>query len=1274
MDYYAELLSRLRSINPGTRYFINRLFNAEKFAFLEKCVENLKLINELENQIKQLTDAQLAERSQQLKQRVKEGANLDDLLVEAFALVREAAARTIGLRPFDVQIIGGMVLHHGKVAEMATGEGKTLVATLPLYLNALTGSGVHLVTVNDYLAKRDTQWMGPIFHALGLSVGCIIAYRDEKTPLGNPGFIFDPTYMPADSRFLYLRPATRKQAYDCDITYGVGSEFGFDYLRDNMAVQKEQQVQRQLNYAIIDEVDSILIDEARTPLIISGPSEESPQIYYQIDRLVRKLVRDTDYLIDEEAQTVTLTDEGVRKCEHLLGIQNLYDGMHTELVHRINQALRAHAFFQRDKEYVVKNGQVIIVDEFTGRLMPGRRWSDGLHQAVEAKEGVTIESENQTLATISFQNYFRLYTKIAGMTGTALTEAVEFKEIYKLDVIAIPTNKPLRRTEYDDEIYRSEKEKFNAVLSEIEQMHQNQRPVLVGTISIEKAEKLSRLLSQRGLAHRVLHGKNHEAEAAIIAQAGRPGAITIATQMAGRGVDIILGGNPEILAREETIQNIRTRLAGSKPQTNPKTFLDSINELEAHYKKTLEEIEEKFRPDLEKLKGIMLEKEKNFSLLDQKLRENIDRTVFLQAGGSEYQRLEPRLAKLWEKYKEAEAAHNQAQAEFKDKPERLKEYKENMNRAYRDWDNFREACRRKFGIVTRNQIQDRAGLFVQTLEKPPERKEVAVKTITAELQQYQEILENYEKTIAPLLSQELSASKPAHLFRQQASHYRNLLQNLGKRVSEAQDEFTLKSVLAEHLSRESGAYRLFMDSLESLEKEILSSLGGQEYHQAEKDYRTAVTEYEKLLAEYQQALNQARENYELSRSQLETQWQKAKEELEKSPKEFKELYETILEKYRTPWLKDHEKVVNAGGLHIIGTERYESRRIDNQLKGRAGRQGDPGSSRFYLSLEDDLLRIFGADRLAGIMASLPEGDKITHPLITRTINNAQKKVEARNFEIRKQLLEFDNVLHEQRKIIYALRQDILEGRHLEEYVEEFASSVVDSLTQQYLNEKLPYDSWNIEGLLHYLHTGFGLVVNVTRPEIKAEYPTWCESLCEQIKNALVNAYQEKKATLGPVLPEIQKIIMLQVIDTKWRSHLRNLDELREGISLRAYAQRDPLIAYKHEGYALFQELLSSAREEILAGLLRVQVSPTQLAFTRPAGPKVAGYVHQSVDHFDKTPEAEKQPDTPGSSKVISSVIPGPGQQTPLRVKKVRRNDPCPCGSGKKYKKCCGKSV
>ncbi|MCM8764515.1 MAG: preprotein translocase subunit SecA, partial [Candidatus Omnitrophica bacterium] len=659
---------------------------------MNELVEILKKVNALEPDIKGLSLEQLRAKTGEFKEKLKRGATLDDILPEAFAVVRETAKRVINMRHFDCQIVGGVVLHRGYVAEMATGEGKTLVATLPLFLNALTARGCHLVTVNDYLAKRDRFWMGPVFEALGLTVGLI--QHD-------------------------MQPPERRKAYHCDITYGTNNEFGFDYLRDNMAWRLEDQVQRELYYAIVDEVDSILIDEARTPLIISGPSEESVSLYYDIDRVVRRLKKDEDYTVDEESQTASLTDQGVAKCERMLNVPNLYDISNTEIVHHIIQSLRAHNFYKRDDQYIVKDGQVIIVDEFTGRLMPGRRWSDGLHQAVEAKEGVKIESENQTLATISFQNYFRLYEKLAGMTGTALTEAVELKTIYKLDVIVIPTNKPLNRREFDDEIYKTEKEKFESVAQEIEELYRKGRPVLVGTTSIEKSERLSRLLLRKNIPHQVLNAKYHEKEAEIIARAGQKFAVTIATNMAGRGTDIVLGS----------------------------------------------------------------------------------------------------------------------------------------------------------GVVEPQCI-----------------------------------------------------------------------------------------------SPETGAARCCI----ACDDDCSRCFKSRKFIECRTSSRIDC------------------------------------------------------------------------GLHVIGTERHEARRVDNQLKGRAGRQGDPGSARFYLSMEDDLLRIFGSDRMKGMMGHLPEGEKIKHPLITKMINNAQKKVEARNFEIRKQLLEFDDVMNEQRKVIYGIRQDVLLGRNLDKYIEDFINEIVDA--------------------------------------------------------------------------------------------------------------------------------------------------------------------------------------------------------------------------------------
>jgi len=920
MDYYQNFLKRLTHLNPGTRLLINRILNRNKVAFMNELVEILKKVNALESEIKQLSMDQLRAKTGEFKERISRGETLDSILPEAFAVVRETAKRVINMRHFDCQIVGGVVLHRGHVAEMATGEGKTLVATLPLYLNALTGKGCHLVTVNDYLAKRDRHWMGPVYEALGLTVGLI--QHD-------------------------MQPAERRKAYRADITYGTNNEFGFDYLRDNMAWSTEDQVQRPLYYAIVDEVDSILIDEARTPLIISGPSEESVSLYYDIDRVVRRLKKGEDYTIDEESQTASLTEVGVAKCEKLLNVSNLYDISNTEIVHHIIQSLRAHNFYHRDDQYIVKDGKVIIVDEFTGRLMEGRRWSDGLHQAVEAKEGVQIESENQTLATISFQNYFRLYEKLAGMTGTALTEAVELKTIYKMDVFVIPTNKPLNRREFDDEIYKTEKEKFDAVAAEIEQLYKKGRPVLVGTTSIEKSERLSRMLLRKNIPHQVLNAKYHEKEAEIIAKAGQKYAVTIATNMAGRGTDIVLG---EGVVRSDCIS----------PETGET-----------------------------------------------------------------------------------------------------------------------KCC----------------------------------------------------------IACEDDCSK---CFKQ-------------RKFSECKTSETIDC-----------------------------------------------------------------------------------------------------------------------GLHVIGTERHEARRIDNQLKGRAGRQGDPGSSRFYLSLEDELLRIFGSDRLKGMMGQLPEGEKIKHPLITKMINNAQRKVEARNFEIRKQLLEFDDVMNEQRKVIYGIRQDILEGKNLETYLEQFIDETVVGAIDEHLNQQTKPENWNVSALSNHIKNIFNIQLNLSLPETLRDIQAWREDIVDVIKNSVNQSLNQQKQSLGEMFNEILKFIFLQSIDHRWKSHLRSIDELREGIGLRAYGQRDVVVAYKQEAFLLFEEMLSSIRQEVLSHLFRVRVSEPSLAKAQPKVYAPAQYSHQELNQFDvirqETPVAVAQ-----QSQVEASIPQQPVQKPqPVRVgKKIGRNDPCPCGSGKKYKKCCG---
>ena len=900
-------------------------------------------INALEPEMQRLDDAGLAAKTDELRKRVADGEELDDLLPEAFAVCREAARRRLGMRHFDVQLIGGMVLHEGTIAEMATGEGKTLVATLPAYLNALSGKGVHIVTVNDYLAKRDAQWMGPLYHALGLTVGVI---QHEAS------FQYDPAYITPDIRMTALRPIGRREAYAADITYGTNNEFGFDYLRDNMRFALDELVQRELNYAIVDEVDSILIDEARTPLIISGPAEQSTDLYYKIDRIIPKLKRAAtivegklseieeqkagDFIVDEKAKTVSLTEAGIASCERLLGIDNLYDPQHIDALHHIQQALRAHSLFRKDVDYMVKDGEVIIVDEFTGRLMPGRRWSDGLHQAVEAKEGVRIERENQTLATITFQNYFRMYDKLAGMTGTAETEAEEFAKIYKLDVTVVPTNRSLIRINNPDVVYKTEREKFDAVVADIRERHEKGQPILVGTVSIEKSERLSALLKKRGIRHEVLNAKYHEREAEIVAQAGREGAVTIATNMAGRGTDILLGGNADFLSKE------LLRKKGLDPAT------------------------------------------------------------------------------------------------------------------------------------------------------------------------------------------------------------------------------------------------------------------------ASSEARAAALEEARRVTE-----------------------------------------------------PEHQRVVELGGLHIVGTERHESRRIDNQLRGRSGRQGDPGSSRFYLSLEDDLLRIFGSQRIQSIMDRLgmEEGEPIEHKLVTRAIATAQKRVETHNFEIRKHLLEYDDVMNKQREIIYGMRRQILDGASQADTVAEWMEDMVAATLDGYAPAEAHVDDWDLAGLSEALGRQFDVRIAPARYEDVGARA----GLEELVGEAVKARYAEREQELGTdLLRALERHEMLIVIDTQWKDHLLSIDHLKEGIGLRGYGQRDPLTEYKKEAFDLFQDMVERVKAAVVERLFKVQVvreAPMEL----PA-----------VTAWARTHEmrGEMPGEHPGGAPAmpIAAARPAPAPRTPSGAK-IGRNDPCYCGSGKKYKKC-----
>jgi len=898
---------------------LNLIFGSKNDREIKALMPIVQRINGLEPELTPLSDQALADKTQTFKKRLAGGETLEDILPEAFAVCREMSRRKLNMRHFDVQLIGGMILHKGRISEMKTGEGKTLVATLPIYLNALEGKGAHLVTVNDYLAKRDAQWMGQLYYALGLSTGVI--QHDAS-------FIYDPTYDASDKRLQHLRPCTRPEAYRADITYGTNNEYGFDYLRDNLVVTDLNQcVQRELNFGIVDEVDSILIDEARTPLIISGPTDQTTDLYYRINAIIPQLKPEHDYTIEEKTKTASLTEDGNVRVEKLLGVDNLYDPDNMDLVHHVVKALQAYALYKRDVDYVVKDGEVIIVDEFTGRLMPGRRWSDGLHQAVEAKEGVKIANENQTLASVTFQNYFRMYKKLGGMTGTADTEAAEFAKIYNLDVNVVPTNRKMIRLDYADVVYRTEKEKFAAIVEEIKECHERGQPVLVGTISIEKSEKIAGMLSRNGIKHNVLNAKQHEREAEIVAQAGRKGAVTIATNMAGRGTDILLGGNADFMFKQ------------------------------------------------------VLYREENL---------------------------------------------------------------------------------------------------------PDERK----------LSVYEEI--------------------------------------------------------------------------------------------------------------------------------------------------------------RTECEKNKQEVITLGGLHILGTERHESRRIDNQLRGRAGRQGDPGSSRFYLSLEDDLMRIFASERVSQLMLKLgmEEGVPIEHGMVTRAIANAQKKVEAHNFEIRKQLLEYDDVMNKQREVIYQHRRAVLSGENLTDDLRDMMAGMVDSALNVYCPAEQYPEEWDMKGLAEMMQGQFGLDITQSKHDQgESLREVGRDALLEDLKTHVREAYERKEKDLGSELMRfLEKNFMLQVIDHHWKDHLLGMDHLRDGIGLRGYGQKDPLIEYKREGYELFAGMMERIKSDTLERLFLVQAVRNEAQQAAP--PPVL---------------SRPQP----KLTLNRGEEPAPVQTIHRNDDKVGRNDPCPCGSGKKYKKCHG---
>ena len=912
-----------------------KLFKSYSEKEVKRVMPLVNKINGLEPKMEKLSDEELRKKTDYFKKELKDGKTLDDILPEAFAVVREASKRVLGMRHFDVQLIGGIILHQGRIAEMKTGEGKTLVATLPAYLNALTGEGVHVITVNDYLAKRDSEWMGKLYNFLGLSVGLVISG---------------------------MKPNEKQHAYNCDITYGTNNEFGFDYLRDNMVVYANQLVQRKLNYAIVDEIDSILIDEARTPLIISGRANQASDIYKKADRFVSKLESKTiieedvkdeaqaednekyDYIVDLKAKSASLTQKGIAKAEREFGLENYNDIENSELVHAVNQALRAHGIMKKDVDYIVKEGQVLIVDEFTGRIMYGRRYNNGLHQAIEAKEHVKVADESKTLANITFQNYFRMYDKLSGMTGTAMTEEEEFQEIYKLDVIEIPTNKPMIRKDNPDIIYKNEDAKFRAVIRDIKASYEKGQPVLVGTVSIEKSEKLSKMLNKERIPHQVLNAKYHEKEAEIIAQAGKYKAVTIATNMAGRGTDIMLGGNSEYLAKQEMRK-----------------------------KYSSEEIEEA-------------------------------------------------------------AAFNETDNE---------------------------------DIIARRKL-------------------------------YRELVDKYEKGIE----------------------------------------------------------------------------------------------------------------------------------------------------------EEKKKVVEAGGLKIIGTERHESRRIDNQLRGRSGRQGDPGESRFYIGLDDDLMKIFGGNAITKVYNTLgaSEDMPIESRVISKAVENAQKKVEGRNFSIRKNVLQYDDVMNKQREIIYKQRREVLDGENLKDNILNMIDSVADCLVPMYINE----NSHDEEGVLQEVETEYGIT---ELNSLKKDKVT-AEDVISEIKEKAHSIYEDKSEKFGETFRELERVVMLKIVDQKWMEHIDNMDELKNGIGLRAYGQKDPVVVYRMEGFDMFDEMVQDIKFDVVK--LLMHATKRDEGVSRKETAKITDTTLQDKTAIELV-DGKLSPKEGGINKTIVNDTP-----------KIGRNDPCPCGSGKKYKNCCGK--
>ncbi len=1144
--------------------------------------------------------------------RAAEADVLDDILPEAYATVREVSRRVTGMRHFDSQLLGGIVLHQGRIAEMKTGEGKTLVATLPLYLNALLGRGSHLVTVNDYLARRDVQWMGPIYHALGLSVASIVH---------DASFIFDPTHVVKDYRYMNLRPVSRKEAYAADITYGTNNEYGFDYLRDNMKFNLEDYVQRELHFAIVDEVDNILIDEARTPLIISGPAEESTQKYYSLNRVIPRLQREVDYAIDEKLRTATLTEEGVAKVERILGVRNLYDPSEIGTLHHVNQALKAHAIFKRDVDYVIKDGEVVIVDEFTGRLMPGRRWSDGLHQAVEAKEGVRIREENQTLASITIQNYFRMYDKLGGMTGTADTEAVEFKKIYDLDVVVIPPNRPMVRADHPDVVYKTGREKFEAVIDDILDCHERGQPVLVGTISVEKSEHLSRLLKRKKVKHNVLNAVNHEAEANIIAQAGRFGAVTIATNMAGRGTDILLGGNPEFLARSDiekkwvnkaSAARTKTKKGAKTAATTEKSYEDQLEEIRAEYNAAIAQAQEEYEPEW---------------------------TPFEEARNAALKRMtETYRPYLHATLQKARADYQEASRMFVESVESLESLGSGLNRP-------------------NDSTNPKDPLSSAQLETHRQAREA-----------YESALSEYDKVVGPALNEEQQQE-----YETARTDFIAVLTEDGMEEGETSERLNLNR------SRYEGWLEDYCQSIIQMAGLALSENGRvqegyeaarQAYEENQQAYQDADQRYEEARKPYEAAVAEAEHVYEQKRKDHVQVIEEVREQLEKAPDAYSQDFNEILEKYEKTCSEEREKVVAAGGVHILGTERHESRRIDNQLRGRAGRQGDPGSSRFFLSLEDDLLRIFGAERVQKIMDRLgmEEGEPIEAGLVTRAIENAQGRVEGHNFDIRKHLLEYDDVINKQREVIYEQRRGFLAGENLKGQVLEIVEEMAEESVLNYADKGIDPAEWDWKGLDDSVFRQFNMRLGLSE-EQQEELIT--EDLQDLVRDRALQHYEEREqAFTPPVMRYLEKVIMLQTMDSLWKDHLFAMDHLKEGIGLRGYGQKNPLQEYKKEAFSLFDDLSRRMQEDVVEKLYSVQVArqeDVQRMEEGQAAQRPMQMLHGGQAALQQpqpaTPPAPGRPDTPPrAARPVQAV-----RDTP----KVGRNAPCPCGSGKKYKKCHG---